>query len=247
MSEQPKSPPGGLPQGFNLSAHIEEAADFNPRQVVLGADAEEDMMLPHAAAAAQRLFKQHQELHQRTHAQNEQISQLTVQANRDPLTGLANRRMLHDRFDYLRATAHHPDRRKGEPARAASLLVVDLDNLKPINDMGGHSAGDEVLIKLAEILSKNVRRDDTAARIGGDEFAVLLSGITPERATEVAEAIRQEMHDLTSATASIGIGSVDFDDVEGLDSAMERADKALYAAKESGKNIVVNFDQLGKP
>src|SRR5665213_2538507 len=174
MSEKSKTPPGGLPKGFNLSAHIAgEATDFNPHEVVLGADADEDKLLPHAAAAAQRLFNQQQELYQRTHAQGEQISLLTVQATRDPLTGLANRRMLHDRFDELRA-ARHLDRRKNEPSRTASLLWVDLDNLKPINDTGGHSAGDEVLIKLAGIISSNIRRDDTAARIGGDEFAVLL-------------------------------------------------------------------------
>jgi len=150
----------------------------------------------------------------------------------DPLTGLLNRRALfHDRAEET-------------PANTA-ILVMDLDHFKSINDKFGHATGDRVLRAFAEIMFSNVRAEDVAARLGGEEFCILLSSSSPKAAFAVAERIRMTMEAKTfqtaagqiNATVSIGI-AVRSLEPENLQAVLSRADAALYQAKAAGRNRV---------
>ncbi len=169
-------------------------------------------------------------------AHQEQIRQL---AYFDALTGLANRRMLQDRLEQVLAKGHRN-------ATLAAVMFLDLDHFKQVNDVHGHEAGDELLKLAAQRLSQCVRRDDTVARQGGDEFIVVLAEIHGiEGAERVAEKIVQALaspYDLpkvglsiNTVTTSVGIAvsPVHGTNVQDL---MKRADLAMYAAKESGRN-----------
>jgi diguanylate cyclase (GGDEF)-like protein len=147
-------------------------------------------------------------------------------AARDKLTGLYNRRLFEEQFDAAVARSH----RNGEEL---SLLVVDLDGLKRINDLGGHPAGDEALRALADSLLVSVRAGDVACRLGGDEFAVILPGATPSDALKVAERAQEALiargpYSFSGgvARASANLGSV-YD-------LYRSADIAAYRAKAAG-------------
>ena len=153
------------------------------------------------------------------------------EAMRDPLTGLRNRRGLFD--DY-------PDDIAGD----ATVVVMDLDHFKAINDRFGHAAGDRVLRAFAEIILSNIRSDDIAGRLGGEEFCIL-SNATPAAAAAMAERIRSQLEakpfmtpsGIMQATVSAGI-AVRSAELESLQALLDRADVALYQAKESGRNRV---------
>jgi diguanylate cyclase (GGDEF)-like protein len=122
------------------------------------------------------------------------------------------------------------------------LMMIDVDNFKLFNDRYGHIAGDRVLVAVAEALREYLRPTDLVARFGGDEFAVLLPDLMVKQARQTAERIRQQIAALspaslsTAITVSIGIASkTDDDDVATL---VQRADAAMYDAKEAGRNRV---------
>lgn len=159
-------------------------------------------------------------------------------AIRDPLTGLANRR------EFERALAHYPGE-GGGPAPPATLIYVDLDHFKQLNDTLGHAAGDAALTHVARLLEAAVRDGDLVARIGGEEFAVWLPRTPLGEGVEVAERIR---HSVVSTTwhwsgsphlmsASCGVASYPqpIGDVANLQAS---ADAALYRAKQAGRNRV---------
>ena len=161
----------------------------------------------------------------------------------DTLTGLPNRALLLDRLEQLLLQA---DRRR----RHLAVLFLDLDQFKRINDTMGHSAGDELLLSVAQRLRGCLRRSDTVARLGGDEFAILLSEVRDERevaqiATQVIESLAPP-HRLAEreayATASIGIALSPMDgrDPETL---LKNGDMAMYAAKERGRNTFQFFSE----
>ncbi|RZA35713.1 MAG: diguanylate cyclase [Lysobacteraceae bacterium] len=161
------------------------------------------------------------------------------QAESDPLTGLANRIKFDAELEHeLRAS-----RRTGQPL---SLLVLDVDNFKRLNDGLGHPAGDEVLRALSGILRGRARRPrDLVSRLGGDEFAVLLPETTPQAAAAIATTIHVDLANLSSRTgnhvplppftASIGIHTTQGGDETAAD-LFELADNALYQAKQAGRN-----------
>jgi diguanylate cyclase (GGDEF)-like protein len=160
------------------------------------------------------------------------IAELRASASTDPLTGLANRRGLAAAYD--RELARH--QRGGRPF---SLIVADLDRFKQINDELGHEAGDRALIEIAGLLRAQVRPVDTAARIGGDEFALLLSEADGVHAAVVAERLDAAVHAHALAEhwpggISIGV-SVTNADGPGLDELLRHADSRLYLAKRSAK------------
>jgi diguanylate cyclase (GGDEF)-like protein len=163
-------------------------------------------------------------------------AQLETLALHDPLTGLANRRLLQDR---VRMALKHVRRERGQMA----LLYLDLDGFKAVNDSLGHHAGDVLLQQVAERLQGAVRADDTVARLGGDEFMVALSRVAgAKEAARVADKIIEalaEPYDLEGAaarvTASIGLALYP-EHGDNADALMQGADAALYEAKESGKN-----------
>ncbi len=165
-------------------------------------------------------------------------ARLSEQANRDPLTGLYNRRYL----DTTLARELGRCQREGQPL---SLMLIDLDHFKQINDSWGHPAGDEVLRQLADLLESHARLADVACRYGGEEFLLLLPGMPLHVAVERAERWRQDFAATTilfgelaiRATLSVGIASYPGDG--GSAQALIRAaDQALYQAKHGGRNRV---------
>jgi diguanylate cyclase (GGDEF)-like protein len=160
----------------------------------------------------------------------------------DGLTELPNRRHLMETIEreILRAKRNR---------RPFTLLMIDVDHFKQFNDAFGHLAGDEVLKRLAGVLSGAIRTADYAGRFGGEEFTVLLPETPLDGALEVAERIRQRMAEQTfgeeqpSVTLSIGMGECPTDG-DSVDTIIECADAALYYAKETGRNRVVTTSQL---
>jgi diguanylate cyclase (GGDEF)-like protein/PAS domain S-box-containing protein len=154
----------------------------------------------------------------------------------DPLTGLANRRTLMDLGE--RELAHSRRHR-----RPLSMLMMDIDHFKQINDKYGHQQGDKVLKALAEACSRLLRQSDLMARVGGEEFAILLPDTPAANAMEVAERMRSSVtllttfdgQDLPHITISVG-GATTTGDSDCLNSLLRRADDALYQAKAAGRN-----------
>ena len=159
-------------------------------------------------------------------------------ASRDPLTGVANRRHFFERA----AEEHARSRRYGRPL---TVLMLDIDHFKRINDRYGHTRGDEVLKTLCDTSRKRLREVDLLARIGGEEFAVMLPETDAEGARIVAERLRQSVAGLKVKTEgaeirwtiSIGAASLIPSDTA-IEECLRRADKALYRAKERGRNRV---------
>ncbi len=157
----------------------------------------------------------------------------------DPLTGLYNRTALNDAFQREWKLAQ----RQRQPL---SLLALDIDHFKKINDTYGHAAGDIALIKIAEILRKTVRASDLVFRHGGEEFLVLLNNTGIEGAKLLAERIRKaiaakdcsDIDPELSITTSIGVASLNHPE-ETPQQLLKRADDALYRAKRNGRNLVV--------
>jgi len=161
-------------------------------------------------------------------------------ASHDPLTGLFNRADFEPR---LRAAL---DGAKADPAQARSLLCIDLDHFKIVNDTCGHAAGDRLLQQIARMLCDAVRQGDAVARLGGDEFAILLTGCNVASAQAVGQKICAMFDDFRfvhgehrmKVGTSIGLVSVDsrWTDTASL---MQAADACCYAAKQGGRNRVV--------
>ena len=166
-------------------------------------------------------------------------AELARLSSTDALTGLANRR----RFDEVFATAWDGSRRTGRPV---SLILVDADHFKRFNDCYGHTVGDDVLKGLARCLSVSVHRpDDLVARVGGEEFAILLSDTDAAGALRVADKVHGALATLSVASAGIGAGAVTASigaatgtnvPSETAQVLYDSADAALYAAKEGGRN-----------
>ena len=162
---------------------------------------------------------------------------------RDPLTRLYNRSYFYDSF-----TALLPTIANGQPV---SVIVSDLDHFKRINDKYGHLQGDKVIQFVAKVLQDSVRQNDVAARIGGEEFALLLVNTSPEVARTIAERIRLAIsqHDAESSHAqlpeSITISMGVFTAVDlsvPVEECVRRADEAMYRAKAAGRNRVVVWE-----
>ncbi len=148
----------------------------------------------------------------------------------DPLTGLANRRLMHIFFSRGFAKA----KRNKSPF---SIILLDIDFFKKYNDTKGHTAGDNALIEIGEHLLKETREVDLVVRYGGEEFLVLLPDTTLERAQEAAERIRMIIETNTGVTVSLGVSSYK-KEIFSEEELINRADEALYRAKKNGKNRV---------
>ncbi|MEO5343488.1 MAG: diguanylate cyclase [Gammaproteobacteria bacterium SHHR-1] len=160
---------------------------------------------------------------------------------RDPMTGLHNRRFLQEYADNLTS---YTDRNKS----AFSVLMADLDFFKQVNDTHGHEAGDATIKQLATLFMQTVRQSDLVIRYGGEEFLILLRDLTPEAAMETGEKIRQAVENTKfqiaggsiSKTLSIGIANYPSDSAT-FWQTVKYADVALYKAKETGRNRVIQF------
>jgi len=174
----------------------------------------------------------------------EREAELDRLAHSDPLTGAANRRhfFVVGASEWTRAKRH---------GRALSVLMIDVDHFKAVNDTHGHGVGDETLKSLTIAFRSGLRDCDLMARVGGEEFAVLLAEIDLAAAQVVAERLRQKAADLVvpngdgghlSVTISIGVASLCPDDLS-LDDVVRRADRSLYVAKTGGRNQVIGSEQ----
>ncbi len=174
----------------------------------------------------------------------DQAEQLAKLARTDPLTGLANRRLLFERLESEFARAQRYQ-------RPFCLLYIDLDGFKAINDRFGHLFGDEILRGSALAMQATLRSTDLIARIGGDEFAVLLPETTTAGAEYVVDKLRRSLaaygNQLSPAvpplTLSIGVGEISDGD-EAIEDILARADKAQYLAKASGRALTRTQEDL---
>ena len=160
-----------------------------------------------------------------------------TQALRDPLTEICNRAAFNEAIDkeYSSYRRHQSD---------FSLMIIDIDHFKAVNDTYGHIAGDKVLKLVAKLIRTSIRRSDEVFRYGGEEFVVILSNTKQGGAKFIAERVRREIEKLTvklsqdiKVTASIGIASSEL--MQDVTETLEFADKALYQAKDQGRNQVV--------
>jgi len=158
-------------------------------------------------------------------------SALQHKVQTDGLTGLHNREFLEQR--YLNYKTDMP---------SVALILIDVDHFKSINDNYGHLVGDEALIELAKILSNNIRKTDTLARWGGEEFAILCPATPPKAAKIFSEKLRSVIHEhqfpsIPSFTCSFGVTCSEKNN-EPLKELFARADKALYQSKNEGRDRV---------
>jgi len=171
------------------------------------------------------------------------ITQLSL---RDPLTGLANRRFLHENERHLIAAAKRSEKQ-------LAVMVVDLDDFKAVNDTHGHAAGDEVLVTSARRMQQLLRESDVVARFGGDEFVIVMSQVDDaaaarEVASRVVNSLRQPIPLAGGGTARVGASvgiAMCCADAETLSGLLNEADAALYAAKRDGKSTYREADLSG--
>jgi len=170
------------------------------------------------------------------------LARLAHQATIDHLTGVLTRSAFT-----RRANALLDSRQKHAQALPLTLMMLDIDHFKSINDRHGHAVGDQVLRQFARSLQDQLNDGELLARMGGEEFVVMLAGLAPERATLIAERLRRAVQDLHLAqrdarlqiTVSIGLDGCAADmAAPSLDELMARADEALYRAKARGRNRV---------
>ena len=206
-------------------------------------------LIEQAVSVAKDMRSQNEQLENRLAESTTQVTTLQrsveniqAEAMKDPLTGVANRLM----FDKsLEDEIFAAEKNQGTLA----LIMADIDHFKIFNDKWGHQTGDQVLRLVAEVMNANVKGQDILARYGGEEFAILLPGTSLENAHMLADRIRgavearrlkkrRSNEDLGVITMSMGVSEFRVSDTS--ESLVERADKCLYRAKDSGRNCVVN-------
>ncbi len=178
-----------------------------------------------------------------------QVHELEKDLIHDSLTGLKTRAFLEEELGiYLNAIAHNKDgkRKNWFGFKNLSLIFIDIDHFKKVNDTYGHDVGDQVLREVAKTIQKNLRTGDTVTRWGGEEMVATLLGASKEDALVKAEKLRSDVEALTfqnidglRVTISSGVACVEED--LALPELIKRADEALYKAKESGRNKVVAY------
>jgi diguanylate cyclase (GGDEF)-like protein len=180
-----------------------------------------------------------QELEQKVKDRTEELQRLT---EIDPLTGLLNRRGMMDRFEKENA-------RQARQGGSMGLLLLDLDNFKQVNDTYGHAAGDVALCSTANILQSMKRSYDHAARWGGEEFLILLPECSEQDLLVIAQRIREVVQSLRIETVTgdfsftVSIGAHHPKTLQTPDAMLSQVDKALYQAKEAGRNCVFLSNQ----
>ncbi|SES15512.1 PAS domain S-box-containing protein/diguanylate cyclase (GGDEF) domain-containing protein [Vreelandella subterranea] len=171
---------------------------------------------------------------------NEELQRLTMrlghEAKSDPLTGLPNRRHLDVALKELLSRA------EGFLSEGFCMALLDIDHFKPVNDEYGHAVGDQVLQQLAKLLSSKLRGQDFAARIGGEEFALLMPKTAIDEASNALERLRQaiEVYHWQPVPITVSLGVTSYLPEDTSETLLARADRALYTAKREGRNRLVN-------
>lgn len=195
------------------------------------------------------MFFQGQQLNKEYQEKIEQAQALQELSNKDGLTSVYNRRYFDQYVDHM---WYHQLRQQ----QTLTLILVDIDHFKRINDQYGHPAGDEVIKQLARMMSKVFQREtDVIARIGGEEFAVVIPNIghdqvfafTEQLRTAMAEKLIEHNEDVFSVTISAGIASSIPCNGARSDSLLNQADKALYRAKAHGRNLIFSEQSTDHP
>jgi diguanylate cyclase (GGDEF)-like protein len=168
-------------------------------------------------------------------------TRLTRLATVDPLTGVANRRLVWEKGQRLVARASQ----RGEPM---AVLMIDIDHFKAVNDKWGHATGDVLLVKVAETICGAIRATDIAGRLGGEEFAVLLPESERSTTNTIAERIRTaieaiEMESTPDLKCTVSIGWADLIPGADWEKLIDSADQALYQSKRAGRNRVTAYSQ----
>lgn len=178
-------------------------------------------------------------VHRTVHVLDQRIDEISRIAMSDGLTGLLNRRWMMD----VGVPSFERSQENGE---LMSLLVIDIDNFKTVNDLWGHSVGDQVLLAVADGIRNAVRDSDHVVRTGGDEFCVFLGAADPATVTLIAERVRLQTQESVATvaidrevTVSIGAATGTRED-SSFTQVYRRADQNLYAVKHSGRNAVIS-------
>lgn len=174
---------------------------------------------------------------------SEQLKQAEHQAKLDPLTGMLNRRGLEQRMQSFLEDAGS--------LHGGVMLLADIDHFKQLNDTYGHLLGDKVIRSVAQLICESIKGRDIAARIGGEEFAIFLPDTTVEGAAILAKricastasrSIRRSGTDQSVDRVTISVGVAGATTTDNLESLLDRADKAMYAGKQAGRNRVTLFE-----
>ena len=191
--------------------------------------------------ALAKLKQIHLEIEQKQAELMEMNAVLVELSNTDKLTGLKNRRFLQEKLEEQIAGY-------GQVQAAFSLCIIDIDHFKKVNDTYGHQTGDYVLEKLASILKLQSREEDIAARYGGEEFVLLLPNTDISESKIIAENLRQSIAystwEMGQITVSMGIAT--FIPTDSETTLLQKADQALYASKEHGRNRVTHSIDLNE-
>lgn len=229
----------------NIPVIVMTTADGNrDKNLAFHNGANDFLTKPIDAGELQARVKVHYKLARTIRELEESRRALAEQASTDPLTHLRNRRSFYEQGSQHIASAK---RYGGE----LSVLLLDIDHFKRVNDLHGHQAGDEVLVRVAELLSETVRNGDVVARVGGEEFAILLPETNRLGAGVLAERIRAgiEKAEINAAgsripvTASLGLATFGAEQAESIDEFLAIADRRLYLAKNGGRNRICVNDE----
>lgn len=231
------------PQGFRKEDLFFITSISNPAAVAI----ENALLHEKSKQSEEELKRARDELEakvqERTSELGEANAKLRELSITDDLTGLFNRRYLVRALEaeFIRAIRYR---------RNFSVLLIDIDDFKQINDRYGHSCGDAVLIRLSSLVRGGLRSSDVVARFGGDEISILLPETEKSKAAEVAEKLRGLIEatpfgwhgEAFNITCSIGIASAPDDRIADWNDLLDKADQALYRGKGTGKNVVFTFD-----
>ena len=177
-------------------------------------------------------------IHRHNHELQNVNKKLVLMSQNDQLTGLPNRYYLHEAFEKALQTYHRYQHQ-------FSVIIIDIDHFKKVNDTYGHTVGDEVIKKIADMLSDNLRDTDIVGRWGGEEFLI----VCPETDNVGARAVAEHMREFIAGTdfgleaihITASFGVTEYNENEAVDECIKRADMALYRAKEQGRNQTIVF------
>jgi len=164
--------------------------------------------------------------------QKEQIKKLYEMTITDSLTGIYNRSFIFDKLSEVSRNLSNRD-------IPVSIIIFDVDLFKEINDEYGHLAGDEALRNIAKVVESNIRSSDIVGRYGGEEFLIISPNTNIKEAEHLAENIRKKVEESTKGKITISLGLTEIISVSDVDSAIKRADDAMYLAKDKGRNKVM--------
>jgi len=167
---------------------------------------------------------------------NDQHDLLAKQAVTDPMTGLYNRSLLQNSLEL----AIHQHKRRGIQM---SLIMLDVDHFKSINDDLGHAKGDQVIVSLGKLLKESFRATDKVFRVGGEEFLILVHGSDEKKAHDIAEKLRMDTRErslIPEQRITISLGVSGIQKSQDWSQWMKHCDNNLYRAKSAGRNIVIS-------